>query len=116
EDDALRAIRAGLAIRGRARRLGEAAGLSEPLQVRIGVESGEAATGLGPAGQLLVTGAVVNAAARLEAAAQPGEVLAGHTAHALTAAKISFGRRRRVKAKGFDTALDGYPVEGLSMR
>jgi len=116
EDDALRAIRAGLAIRGRARRLGEAAGLSEPLQVRIGVESGEAATGLGPAGQLLVTGAVVNAAARLEAAAQPGEVLAGHTAHALTAAKISFGRRRRVRAKGFDTTLDAYPVEGLSMR
>src|SRR6266446_475351 len=46
EDDALRAVRAGLAIRARTRRLGEAVGLAEPLQVRIGIESGEAATGL----------------------------------------------------------------------
>src|SRR5438270_10243737 len=49
EDDALRAVHAGLAIRGRVQRLGEAAGLTEPLEVRIGIESGEAATGLGPA-------------------------------------------------------------------
>src|SRR5213080_558171 len=56
EDDALRAIRAGLAIRGRARRLGEAMGLEQPLAIRVGIESGEAATGVGPAGQLLVTG------------------------------------------------------------
>src|SRR3977135_3132577 len=45
EDDALRAGRAGLAIRARTRRLGEAAGLPEPLEVRIGIESGEAAHG-----------------------------------------------------------------------
>ena len=49
DDDALRAVRAGLAIRGRTRRLGQSVGLSEPLEVRIGIESGEAATGRGPA-------------------------------------------------------------------
>src|SRR5437588_12166741 len=76
EDDAVRALRAGLAIRGRVRRLSAAAGLPAPIEVRIGVESGEAATGIGPAGQLLVTGPVVNAAARLQVAARPGEVLA----------------------------------------
>src|SRR5262249_19317346 len=64
EDDALRAVRAGLAIRERVRRLGESVGLAEPLEVRVGIESGEAATGLGPGGQLLVTGPVVNPAAR----------------------------------------------------
>src|SRR6185312_5561083 len=48
EDDALRAIRAGLAIRGRVRRLGNEAGLVAPLEIRVGVESGEAATGIGP--------------------------------------------------------------------
>ena len=53
EDDALRAVRAGLAIRDRTRRLSDALGLAEPLEVRVGVESGEAATGHGPAGQLL---------------------------------------------------------------
>ena len=116
EDDALRAVRAGLAIRGRTRRLCEDLGLAERLEVRVGIESGEAATGVGPAGQLLVTGSVVNAASRLQAAAQPGQILVGHTTHALTVTKVSFGRRRRVKAKGFDATLEAYPVEGLTTR
>jgi class 3 adenylate cyclase/tetratricopeptide (TPR) repeat protein len=116
EDDALRAVRAGLAIRSRARGLGESAGLAEPLEVRIGIESGEAAMGLGPSGQLLVTGAVVNAASRLQSAAQPGQLLAGPTTHALTTAKVSYGRRRRVRARGFGDGLQAYPIEGLSTR
>src|SRR6267378_3490607 len=116
EDDALRAVRAGLAIRARTRRLGEAVGLAEPLQVRIGIESGEVAMGRGPSGQLLVTGPVVNVASRLQSAAQAGQLLAGLTTHALTTDKVSFGRRRHVKAKGFDLALDAFPVEGLTTR
>src|SRR5262245_61932707 len=47
EDDALRAVRAGLAIRARVGRLSDEFGLPEPLQVRVGIESGEAATGSG---------------------------------------------------------------------
>jgi class 3 adenylate cyclase/tetratricopeptide (TPR) repeat protein len=116
EDDALRAVRAGLAIRGRARRLTQGLGLPEPLQVRVGVESGEAATGVGPAGQLLVTGPVVNAASRLQSAAVPGQILAGPTTYALTSTKVSYGRRRRVKARGFEASLEAYPVEGLTPR
>lgn len=116
EDDALRAVRAGLAIRARARRLGQAAGLGDALEVRIGIESGEAAMGRNPSGQVLVTGPVVNAAARLQTAAQPGQILAGRTTHTLTAEKVSYGRRHRVRAKGFETALDAFPVEGLTMR
>ncbi|MGZ8629039.1 MAG: AAA family ATPase, partial [Actinomycetota bacterium] len=116
EDDALRAVRAGLAIRGRLRRMSASLGLAEPLQVRVGVESGEAATGLGPAGQLLVTGPVVNAAARLQAAAEPGEVLAGVTTVALTDAAVSYGTRKDVPAKGFDGDLTAFPVEGLTTR
>ncbi len=116
EDDALRAVRAGLAIRDRVRRIGDSLGLPERLQVRIGIESGEAATGLGPAGQLLVTGTVVNAAARLQTAALPGEVLAGQTAVALTAASVSYADRREVPAKGFDAGLVASPVQGLTAR
>src|ERR1700682_2497987 len=117
EDDALRAVRAGLAIRGRTRRLGEEAGLDRPLEVRIGIESGEAAMGRNPSGQVLVTGPVVNAAARVHSAAQPGQLLAGHTAHALTTTKVSFGRRRRVRAKRLDAwSLEAFPVEGLTQR
>jgi hypothetical protein len=58
----------------------------------------------------------VNAAARLQSAAQAGQVLAGETTHALTAGTVSFGRRRKVKAKGFDEPLDGYAVQGLTTR
>jgi class 3 adenylate cyclase/tetratricopeptide (TPR) repeat protein len=116
EDDALRGVRAGLAIRDRLRRLGETLGLPEPLEVRVGIESGEAATGLGPAGQLLATGPVVNVAARLEAAARPAEVLVGPTTVALTETAVRYGRRRDVRAKGFDGTLAAFPAVGLSTR
>ena len=116
EDDALRAVRAGLAIRESVRRLSERAGLGRPLQVRIGIDAGEAAVGRSPTGQLLVTGAVVNTAARLQVAAQPDQVLVGQTAHLLTAANVSYGRRRRIRAKGFETALDAFSVEGITAR
>src|SRR5256712_1275900 len=68
EDDALRAVRAGLAIRERVRRLTDELGLDRPLPVRIWVESGEAALGPSPTGQLLATRPVVNASAPLPAA------------------------------------------------
>ena len=116
EDDAVRAVRAGLAIRDRVGRLSHDLGLDEELKVRIGIESGEAATGVGPSGQMLVTGSVVNAAARLQTAASPGEVLAGATTYALTTTSVSYGERRDVMAKGFDIALAAYAVETLSTR
>src|SRR4029450_1889129 len=90
EDDGLRAVRAGLAIRARVARLCEELGLEEPLQIRVGIESGEAAAGTGPEGQVLVTGSVVNSAARLQAAAAPGEVLVGATTRTLADNAVSF--------------------------
>jgi class 3 adenylate cyclase/tetratricopeptide (TPR) repeat protein len=116
EDDALRAVRAAMAIRERVHRLGRSEGLSAPLEVRIGIESGEAAAGFGPAGQLLVTGPVVNAAARLQTAGRPGQILAGQTTRALTRHAVSYGHRRSVKAKGFDLDLASYEVETLTAR
>jgi class 3 adenylate cyclase/tetratricopeptide (TPR) repeat protein len=116
EEDALRAVRAGLAIRGRLLRLSDTLGLPEPLEVRVGIDSGEAAAGLGPAGQLLVTGSVVNVAARLQVAAAPGEVLVGQTTFALTDTDVTYGPRRDVEAKGFDGDLAAFPVTGLSTR
>jgi class 3 adenylate cyclase/tetratricopeptide (TPR) repeat protein len=116
EDDALRAVRAGLAIRARAHRLHEELGLPHDLEVRVGIESGEAATGTGPSEQLLVTGSVVNAAARLQTAATPGEVLVGATAHALTRSAVAYGEMRDIEAKGFEAPLAAYPVAGLSTR
>ncbi len=66
EDDALRALRAAAEMRDALSELG--------LQGRIGVMTGEVVTGTA---ERLATGDAVNVAARLEQAAEPGEVLIG---------------------------------------
>src|SRR4029078_2373920 len=116
EDDALRAVRAGLAIRSRVARLGDELGLSDPLQLRIGIESGEAATGRGPEDQVLVTGSVVNSTARLQSAAAPGQILVGRPTRALVPHDVWLGWERQIDAKGFAEPLAASSVEGLSTR
>src|SRR5712692_4577365 len=66
EDDALRAVRAAAEMRDALPELG--------LQGRIGVMTGEVVNGTR---ERLATGDAVNVAARLEQAAQPGDVLLG---------------------------------------
>jgi class 3 adenylate cyclase/tetratricopeptide (TPR) repeat protein len=66
EDDAFRAVRAAAEMREALPELG--------VEARIGVNTGEVVTGTE---ERLVTGDAVNVAARLEQAAQPGEILLG---------------------------------------
>jgi class 3 adenylate cyclase/tetratricopeptide (TPR) repeat protein len=72
EDDALRAVRSAVEMRDALPALG--------LEGRIGVMTGEVVTGTE---ERLATGDAVNVAARLEQAAQPGEVLIGQPTLAL---------------------------------
>src|SRR3954454_15573518 len=72
EDDALRAVRAAVEMRDALPDLG--------VHARIGVNTGEIVTG---SGDSLVTGDAVNVGARLEQAAQPGEVLIAQPTFAL---------------------------------
>src|SRR5437660_622501 len=72
-DDPDRAVAAGLDLAERV------AALEEDLAVRIGIEAGEVLAQDG-GGDLSVTGEAVNVAARLQQAAQPGEVLVGERA------------------------------------
>jgi class 3 adenylate cyclase/tetratricopeptide (TPR) repeat protein len=116
DDDALRAVRAGLVIRDRTARLGEELGLPVPLEVRVGINSGSVATGSGPADQLLVSGAAVNLASRLQEAAQPGEVLVGDTTWQLTRYMVGYAEPRVVDAKGFDGDVQAFPVESITTR
>ena len=71
----------------------------------------------GPPGSCWSPGPVVNAAARLQTAAAPGEVLVGrdHRTRSRETA-VSYGERRDVRAKGFDHALDRLPGRGAHAR
>src|SRR2546430_17453143 len=116
EDDGLRAVRAGFIIRDRTARLGEVLGLPVLLGVRVGINSGAVAIGRGGPDQPLVVGATVNLAARLQQAAEPGEVVVGDTTWQLTRDAVEFQEPRVPSAKGFGEDVRVHPVSGLAPR
>jgi class 3 adenylate cyclase len=75
EGDTERAVRAGLDLVAAVAELGTAAKVGG-LAARCGVVTGEVAVTLGAAGEGMVAGDAVNTAARVQAAAGPGQVLA----------------------------------------
>jgi class 3 adenylate cyclase/tetratricopeptide (TPR) repeat protein len=80
EDDPVRAVRASLRMLGRMGAVnGElAARHTVVLAIRIGINTGEVLATIDPRpGEPMVTGDVVNAAARLQTVAQPGTVVVG---------------------------------------
>jgi class 3 adenylate cyclase/tetratricopeptide (TPR) repeat protein len=116
DDDAIRAIRAALAIVKRVTELGESLLLPGSLQCRVGVNTGRVAIGTEGAEAGLLYGAVVNAAARLQQAAEPGTVVAGETTWLLTKDHVQYGERQEVRAKGFEETLPAWPVLALAPR
>ena len=85
EDDALRAVRAALEMRDALARLNEELGRERGarLQIRTAVTTGEVVAGDPAAGHAFTTGDAANVAARLEASAQPGEILIGEPTYRL---------------------------------
>jgi class 3 adenylate cyclase/tetratricopeptide (TPR) repeat protein len=92
EDDAERAVRAGLAILDEVEELGLAA--------RIGVESGEVVAD--DSESTFATGEAVTVAARLEQAAETGQLLIGPAAHRLTLGRIEVEDLGPVELKGLE--------------
>ena len=90
EDDAERAVRAALEIVPRVEEL--------ELSVRIGVESGEIVIEDGDS--TFATGEAVNLAARLQQAAQPGEILLGPSARRLAASAVEVDDAGALEIKG----------------
>ena len=84
EDDPLRAARAALEIQAEL-----ASTTDRPIDVRVGIDSGEVLAGIDAAGHGLVTGAVVTQTKRLLEHAHPGETLAGETALRLLGDAVS---------------------------
>ena len=89
EDDAERAVRAALEIVDTAGAFGEQVG-ARGLRGRAGVVTGQVAAVENPAGEVLVAGEPVNAAARVPSTADPGAVLVDEVTRELTAAAIVF--------------------------
>ncbi|MEX1278078.1 MAG: adenylate/guanylate cyclase domain-containing protein, partial [Chloroflexota bacterium] len=85
EDDAVRAVRAASGMQDGIRSLNVdlARDYGVEVAVRIGVNTGEVVAGDPRAGQRLVTGDAVNLAARLEQAAEAGQVFLGATTQRL---------------------------------
>jgi class 3 adenylate cyclase/tetratricopeptide (TPR) repeat protein len=84
EDDAERAVRAGLEMVSAVKSLGPS------IQARAAVLTGEAAVTLGATDQGIVAGDLVNTASRLQSVAQPGTVLVGEATHRAAAKAIAF--------------------------
>jgi class 3 adenylate cyclase len=116
DDDALRAIRAGLQLRDGVEQLGRERGLPTPLRVRVGINTGPVAIGAGIIEPHHLAGVEVNLAARLQQAAEPGEILVSENTWRLTRDAVAFGPGRAVSAKGFDSKIVVRPVEALSAR
>jgi class 3 adenylate cyclase/tetratricopeptide (TPR) repeat protein len=102
EDDPERAVRAALAIQEAIAELNEADPALE-LEVRIGVNTGEALVNVGAhpeLGEGMVAGDVMNTGARLQAAAPPGGVLVGEQTFRATERGIEYREVEPVTAKG----------------
>jgi class 3 adenylate cyclase/tetratricopeptide (TPR) repeat protein len=84
EDDSERAVRAALDL------VGAVSELDPQLRARAGVLTGEAAVTLGAEGQGMVAGDLVNTAARIQSAAEPGTVLVGEATKRATEAAIAY--------------------------
>lgn len=120
DDHPARAQRAALAIGAALDHTN--AGLSERsgtrLALRIGLNSGMAAAGaIGDSeSEFGVLGDAVNVAARLEQAAEPGEILVGDATYRLTADLFAYEPHPAVAAKGKSVPLIAWRLVGASAR
>ncbi|MGH2454352.1 MAG: AAA family ATPase [bacterium] len=90
EDDSERALRAGVAMQARMPALNEA--LAADLRLRIGISTGEVVADprAAAAGQFMVTGEVVNLAARLQQEAPPEAIVTDERTYAATRKVAAF--------------------------
>ncbi|MDW9365332.1 AAA family ATPase [Sinorhizobium meliloti] len=110
EDDAERAVRAGLALIDIVNELE----LSDPLQVRIGIATGIVVVGdivdFGEARERGVIGETPNIAARLQGSAEPDTVVIGERTHHLLGHLFDFRDLGTLQVKGYSEPIRAYQV------
>jgi class 3 adenylate cyclase len=102
EDDAERAVRAGLELVDAVTTLGSG------IQARCGVLTGEAAVTIGASNQGMVAGDLVNTASRLQSAAAPGVVLVGEPTQRAASQSIVFEEAGEQALKGKATPVPAW--------
>src|SRR5213078_1595833 len=110
EDDAERAVRAGLRMHERLEQLNRDGGLD--LRMRIGINTGEVLVGaLRAGGDYTAMGDVVNTASRLQTIALPGQVVVGPATYAATRRSISYSGLGEVTARGREEPVPAWTAE-----
>ncbi len=110
EDDALRAVKAAVEMRAHLAELNEEL-LRErgvTLAVRIAVNTGEVVAGDPSEGQFYASGDAVNVAARLEQAAEPGEILLGAETYGLVRDAVEVQALEPFALKGKSQSIPAY--------
>ena len=116
EDDALRAVRAAADLAPALEPLNAelAARHGIGLELRIGVHTGEVVAADAADRQAMVAGDTVNTAARLEAAAQPGEILLGPLTFELVRDAIAAEVLDDLALRGRDEPLKAYRLLAIT--
>ena len=116
EDDAERAVRAGLALVNSVAKLDDHAGA--PLHLRVGIATGLAIVGdfvgEGTAQEQAVVGETPNLAARLQSLAEPDKVIVDHNTRRLLGELFEFRTLGLVSIKGFEDPVAVWQVIGAS--
>jgi class 3 adenylate cyclase/tetratricopeptide (TPR) repeat protein len=114
EDDALRAVRAGLAVLDTIERVG--APDRPALRTRIGIATGLVVVsdiGSGtPAAERSASGETPNLAARLQSVAQPGEIVVSNETRRLVGAAFDLAPLPGLELKGFAATVRAWRVLG----
>jgi len=116
EDEAERAVRAGLSVVTAVAQLRTAA--DEPLAARVGIATGVVVVGdligEGSAREEAVVGETPNLAARLQALAEPGSVVIGPSTRRLVGGLFELTNLGSQNLKGFAKPLEVWKVVGLA--
>jgi class 3 adenylate cyclase/tetratricopeptide (TPR) repeat protein len=102
DEDALRAVRAAAEMRTALQRLNAdlRAERGVALEARTGINTGSVVVGTGGPTEALIVGDPVNVAARLQTAAEPGEIVIGRATHELVRDAVEVGPAESLELKG----------------
>ena len=116
EDDALRACRAALEIREKLRELNAQLDSEQgfSIELRTGVNTGEVVAEDATAANAMIVGDAVNVAARLEQAAEPGDILLGASTYRLVRDAVQVEPLEPLSVKGKADPVPAYRLLDLA--